>query len=110
MNKNILLTALMLGVSLLQGCSTPKSLVAIGGSRADGIVTMAYNAKVQKIPPQVIAEGVGTATQRCKAWGYTGADPFQESVKTCANWKGDRCLAWRITVDYQCTGQISASK
>ncbi len=100
--KNTLTMALAL--VLLAGCSTVNEWAAIGGSRADGTVTLGYSlgpfqsAKVQE------SQAVATATAKCKTWGYTGAEAFGGQVQQCTASNGYGCVAYNVTKQYQCTG------
>jgi len=88
----------------LQGCAVQKELIATGGSRADGTVKMAYEFGMFEKPVVTIEQGIASATQRCKSWGYTGAEPFGGQTKQCTGYGGGGCNHWTVTVEYQCTG------
>jgi len=49
-------------------------------------------------------QGTLTATQRCKSWGYTGAEAFGGQTKVWSAYSGGGCATWQVTVEYQCTG------
>ena len=88
----------------LQGCAVQKQLVATGGSRADGTVKMAYEFGMFEQPVINMEQGAVSAAQRCKSWGYTGAEPFGGQTKQCSSYSGGGCARWTVTVEYQCTG------
>jgi hypothetical protein len=88
----------------LQGCAVQKQLVATGGSRADGTVKMSYEFGMFEKPVVNIQQGIASATQRCRSWGYTGAEPFGGQTKQCTGYGGGNCNHWTVTVEYQCTG------
>jgi len=79
-------------------------MVPTGGSRADGAVKLSYEFGSFQVPKVDEAQGLAAAKQRCAAWGYTGAEPFGGSTKTCVNASMGSCNAFRVTVEYQCTG------
>lgn len=101
----ITLTIIGAAVLILAGCATPKVMQATGGSRADGTVDMSYEYGLFQKPVVNMAAAETTATQRCKAWGYTAAEPFGGQLKHCNAYNGyGNCVDVLVTVKYQCTG------
>lgn len=101
--KNLAVMALFAGV--LVGCATPKTWVATGGSRADGVVSLAYEYGVFEAPEVNEQQAVTEAAARCAVWGYTHAVAFGGEVRSCSSPDGfGGCNLWRVTKDYQCTG------
>jgi hypothetical protein len=88
----------------VQGCAVQKQMVATGGSRADGTVKLSYEFAMFEKPVINMEQGSITAAQRCKSWGYTGAEPFGGQTKTCNSYGGGGCNGWLVTVEFQCTG------
>jgi len=87
------------------GCATPLDYVATGGSRADGVVSLSYEYGAFQAPQLDEAQGIREATARCQVWGYTGAQAFGGNVQTCTMASLGSCDRWRVTRDYQCTGE-----
>jgi len=85
-------------------CSTNKQLVATGGSRADGTVNLSYELGAFENPKLNMEQGLATAGERCRAWGYSSAEPFGGEQRQCqvANQYG--CMRWFISLTYQCLG------
>jgi len=104
------LAVVLSSVILIQGCAVNKQLVSTGGSRSDGTVKMSYEYGAFQAPKVNMQQGQQGAKQRCAAWGYTDAEPFGGSTRTCASSSGGSCDVWRVTVEYQCTGTPSAVK
>jgi len=103
-----LVAALVLGVT---GCATVKTLQATGGSRADGVVDLSYEYGMFEQPIVDQNQALLTATGRCQAWGYSGAEPFGGTKSVCQQSSGSGgCLRFLVTVAYQCTGQIGNSE
>jgi len=98
------LFAALLATAVLTGCAVQSQMVPTGGSRADGTVKLSYEFGSFQVPKVDEAQGLAAAKQRCAAWGYTGAEPFGGSTKTCVNASMGSCNAFRVTVEYQCTG------
>jgi len=87
---------------VIAGCSTPVTMVATGGSRADGTVTLSYEHDSLERPVVDMQQAAITAAEKCKVWGYTDAEPFGGAISHCADSHG---CDWRIvTATYQCTG------
>lgn len=91
-------------VTLLAGCSVQKQAIPIGGSRADGVVELAYEFGDMQVPEVDWVQAQQQAVARCNAWGYTGAERFGGEKRQCTAPSGYGCMAWQITVPYQCTG------
>lgn len=88
----------------LASCATQKTMVATGGSRADGTVQLAYQFGGFEIPHVDYAAALSTASQRCIAWGYTGAEKFGGEESTCVQWNAYGCLTTKVAVNYACIG------
>ena len=99
----------IIGISLLlvlcSGCASVKTLVATGGSRSDGVVELSYEVGLFERPQVQWDQGLITATDRCKAWGFRSAEAFGGTTSECQalNGKG-QCVGWRIIAKYQCIG------
>lgn len=51
------------------------------------------------------------AGQKCKTWGYEGAEPFGGQTVQCGQTDGwGSCIVSNVSVEYQCTGGKSRSK
>lgn len=92
----------LLFCALLGGCASTAPQ-AISGDRAAGTVT------IQMIRPNALAsmvrdadwtEAHELAAERCRAWGYRGAEPFAQDCEEIAI--TGRCLDYRATREYQC--------
>jgi hypothetical protein len=107
MNKTLALVFLA-GI-LLSGCAVQKQWSPTGGSRSDGVIRMSFEYGAFQAPTVDNRQGQTLAMQRCAAWGYTGAEAFGSSTRTCVS--GDRygCNVFRVTAEFQCTGQPEKS-
>jgi hypothetical protein len=89
----------------LSGCAVQKEMVPTGGSRSDGTVELSYEFGMFETPKVDSAQGAATASQRCRAWGYTDAEAFGGSKSHCQAFNGyGNCLKTLVTVQYQCIG------
>lgn len=101
MRKLAIAAAVMLTVA---GCASAKMWQATGGSRADGVVRLSYQYSLLQ-QPQLADDGLQLAVERCKVWGYTGAEAFGGVTEQCNNFGGGNCNSWLVTKEFQCTGQ-----
>ena len=105
-------TACLVFCVFLASCTTvPKEWVATGGSRSDGVIRLSYEQSELEQAQVTESQGIALAVERCKVWGYTGADAFGGTTRRC-NLSGgfSGCRQWMVTKEYQCTGQGTAAK
>lgn len=102
--KNLLLVLHLLVASVLVGCTTTKTLQPIGGSKADGTVTLAYEYNAFENPQIDWNLAKATAKARCVAWGYGNAEAFggQKTRDTLRSADGT-CYGQQVFITYQCT-------
>ena len=101
----------ILYVILLTSCAVQKQWTATGGSRGDGTVKLSYEYSPFVIPKISAYDGVPLAAARCRAWGYSHAEPFGGVSRTCTVPSAfGGCDLWMVTAEYQCTtaSQMSA--
>ncbi|MFN4292483.1 MAG: YecR family lipoprotein [Permianibacter sp.] len=90
-------------IVLMSGCARIIIPTAVGGSRADATVDFSYEHG-SLVNPQIDWNDVlQSAKDKCRAWGYTGADPFGGKRTSCAFANQQGCLRYTVTVTYQCT-------
>jgi len=108
MKQLILLSILTL---TLTGCTTvvQRTLDPIGGSKADGTITLAFEYGGREEAHWDWNQGQQAALQRCKAWGYTATTRFNNGMRNCLASDRFGCNYYRVTVQYQCTGQDVSS-
>lgn len=83
MRNNILV--LLVSTLVLSGCATQKQMVPMGGSKADGTVRMGFDYGLFEKPVLDKNQAIAAAEQRCKAWGYSGTEPFGVQLKPVIN-------------------------
>jgi hypothetical protein len=105
-----LLVPVIVSIALLSGCATTKDWAATGGSRADGVVRLSYEVGLMEKPQLNEQQAINLATQRCKTWGYAGAEAFGGVTRQCnmPGGFGGGCNQWMVTKEYQCTGNAAA--
>jgi len=94
----------LIGLALLAGCAVTKIPVAAGGSRADGTVTMAFQYGGFERPSWNLDQTRQAAASKCAAWGYADAQVFGSQMQNCMAWNAYGCIAWTVTIPYQCVG------
>lgn len=104
------LALLAVAVVLVSGCTTTRDWSATGGSRADGVVRLAYEQGEFETVEVSESQAVDLASRRCASWGYTGAEAFGGITRDCTQMGGlGGCARYRVTKEYQCTGQGNSS-
>ena len=92
---------------LVVACATTKTLQAVGGSRADGTVKLAFEYGMLEKPQVDTVAALQTARARCNAWGYSDAEAFGAAMTQCVSTGSYGCLRTMVTVEYQCTSASS---
>lgn len=101
--KSVILVSLI--AVLLTGCAAKKEMVPVGGSKADGTVRMGFTYGSFEKPVVNLTQAKDLASQKCKVWGYEGAEAFGGQVTSCGQpdgWGG--CSVTNVAVEYQCVG------
>jgi hypothetical protein len=89
----------------LSACAVQKQWIPTGGSRSDGVVKLSYEYGGLQVPTVDNEAGVALAKEKCAVWGYSGAQAFGGTIKTCASRDMYGCNGYRVTAEFQCTGQ-----
>ncbi|MGQ4591325.1 YecR family lipoprotein [Raoultella ornithinolytica] len=98
----------VVGALLLSGCATKKQMTPMGGSKADGTVKMGYTVSMFENPVVDLNQAKDLASQKCKTWGYDGAEAFGGQTSVCAQMGAYGCNMNNVSVEYQCTGGKAA--
>jgi len=103
-----LIIALAAAVTLT-GCATPKNFYAVGGSRADGTIDMAYDFAQFEKPVVNHQQAQSIAKSKCGVWGYGRAESFGGQTVNCQQRDGwGNCVAGQVLIKYQCQGNLDA--
>jgi hypothetical protein len=95
---------LFLAPLVLSSCATNVFPQATGGSKADGTVVFAYEYGSFEKPIVDMTIANKTAIQRCKIWGYHGAEAFNGQQEHCVRYNGyGNCRKMQVNITYQCT-------
>ena len=92
----------VVAAAVLSGCTAQVKGAPVGGSRADGTAALAYEYGMFGVPPVNYAEMQQQAKARCARWGCQHAERFGGQIRTCVAQGSSGCLAWRVSIDYQC--------
>lgn len=107
--------ALAVVFALGVGCApkqVQKEWMAVGGSRADATIKLAYSYLPQNEAPIVSQQqAIELATKKCQTWGYEGAEPFGSAMENCAQlatqpFGGMMCMKMNVTAEFQCIGKL----
>lgn len=92
----------------ITGCATKKDFYAMGGSRADGTVDMAYDFRQFESPVVNPAQAQSIAKSKCRVWGYSDAEAFGGMTQNCHQRDGfGTCVAGQVVHTYQCIGNLN---
>lgn len=102
-------SAVILLFASLSGCAgiltQSTDWGALGGSRADGTIQLAYNRGAYADEKPIDDRVKQMVIARCNVWGYQDAEPFDYIGSTCVM-PGDKfisCYQYRHTAQFQCT-------
>lgn len=105
--KKMLSILVLVGVTIMSGCTVKKDLYPVGGSKADGVIRLGYAFDQRsEIPVIDLNQGLNSAVKRCQKWGYEGAEIFGGSTTTCSDQRPLGCVQTQVTYEYQCTGEM----
>lgn len=93
-----------IGVLMLSGCTVQKQMTPVGGSKADGTIRMGYSYGAFETPSVDLMQAQSQAAQKCRVWGYNGAEAFGGQVSNCVDPSPAACRRMDVYVEYQCTG------
>lgn len=101
-------TAAGFSFAALVGCSTSVSPEVTGGSKSDGVVTMAFDLGGVWRPDIDDAAALSKAREACARWGFANASKLGEPQRSCAmkqsdpNLENPGCVRVRYELTYQC--------
>jgi hypothetical protein len=96
-------------LACLAACSTHKDFYATSGSRADGVIDLAYDFNSLETPVVDQKQAYTIARSKCSLWGYVDAEPFGGTSQECTARGGfGDCSAWRVSKKYQCLGNLGS--
>ena len=104
-NKHIFLA--MVATVVLSACQTANpNWVAVGGSRADGTVKIAYEQPEMSQASPTMEVGRQLAAKRCQRWGYQDAEACGGATRQCIRSPGfwTNCMTYQVTFEFQCIG------
>ena len=115
MKKLIFLLVLGL-LALGAGCAKPvhKDWLAVGGSRSDATIKLGYVWNPQNEQPETTQQqALDLAAEKCRTWGYDGAEAFGSTLTKCTNmgfqpFVGMVCLQMQAEAEFQCIGGVPA--
>lgn len=101
-------TIIVACLAVLAGCAAPRPgvrPVAVGDSRADGIVTMASTRTIWNPVEPDWRVAQAAADRRCRGWGHDGAESYAGWQDSCLIYDFyGRCVRNEVTRFYACGG------
>lgn len=96
----------LLSISLgLGACASHREWSATGGSRSEGVVRLTHEYGRSETADVSADQADMLALNRCQTWGYRDAEAFGGQTRSCTAKDGASCELWKVTREYQCTGQ-----
>ncbi|HUQ12366.1 MAG TPA: YecR family lipoprotein [Steroidobacteraceae bacterium] len=86
------------------GCTTYKLWNVADSDRDTATVALFYEYRKFESPQVDERAGVEMARERCRDWGYPGAQRKSEDRK-CVDGEASSCSKWRVVREYRCTGE-----
>ena len=97
---------LFCSILLFSSCETIKYLSLTDGSKSDGTLKFSYDVGGFEKPVVQWDDAKKKAAERCKAWGYTGAEWLGDGTRKCLAYNEYGCVKYRYTYLCQCTGDL----
>lgn len=96
-------------VLLIAGCAQPqKDIFAFNGSRADGMVDVAFQGGGGYFDSSDTTKARAIAAEKCSAWGYQGASELGGRRTICLSTNSFGCASSEMTMKFQCLGNPDA--
>jgi len=96
--------------TILLSCTTVKYLSLTDGSKSDGTLKFSYDKGGFEKPDVQWKTAKLEAEERCKSWGYTGAEFFENGTSECLAYNQYGCVKWRYTYLCQCIGDLPSKQ
>lgn len=87
----------------LAGCTTYKLWSVADSDRDTASVALFYEYRKFESPQVDERAGLQMARERCRDWGYPGAQRKGED-RQCVDGGEPDCSRWRVIREYRCTG------
>jgi hypothetical protein len=97
----------ILPVLLLTACATQPKWSPSSSNRALGVARVAYEYPKFEEPAMSDAQAAQLAGNRCATWGYSRAELIPGELRDCSVSKDGSCNLWKVTREYQCSGEGS---
>jgi hypothetical protein len=85
------------------GCTTYKMWSVADSDRDTSTVSLFYEYRKFESPQVDERAGVEMARERCRDWGYPGAQRKGED-RQCIDGEESSCAKWRVIRHYRCSG------
>lgn len=94
----------LLFIFLFWASTVQKDLLITNGSRSDGTLTLSYEYGAFEVPEVNWENAKLKAIDKCKSWGYAGAEFFEAGESHCLSYNMyGSCTRWRVIYKCQCT-------
>lgn len=106
MKKVLSVLALASVLAMCAGCAQKvhKDWLPMGGSKSDATVKLGYSYDQLEIPIVNDYQAQNLAAEKCKAWGYDGAEPFGGKMTQMSGFSTRGQYNYNVIYEFQCTG------
>jgi hypothetical protein len=91
-------------------CASAPTWSPSGSNRELGVARVSYEYAMFDEPQMSDAEAAQLAANRCAAWGFARADLIPGELRDCSVSNDGSCDLWKITREYQCSGDGSYAR
>ena len=95
---------------LLTACASAPKWSPSSSNRELGVARVSYEHIRGEQPSLSDAQAVQLATNRCESWGFARADMIPGELRDCSVNNEGSCELWKITREYQCSGEGSYAR
>jgi hypothetical protein len=89
----------------LAACASAPQWNPADSSRDLAVARVSYEYTISNEPTLSDAQAFELAQNRCKAWGYSNAEMIPGELRDCSVEDEGSCGLWKVTREYQCSGE-----
>src|SRR5690242_20024687 len=90
---------------LVAACAAAPKWSPSSSSRELGVARVSYEHSRLEEPAMSDAQAAQLATRRCATWGFAQAEMIPGELRDCSVSNEGTCDLWKITREYQCSGE-----
>ena len=91
-------------------CASVPQWSPSSSNRELGVARVSYEHTRAEKPALSDAQAIELATHRCAAWGYARPEMIPGELRDCSVSHDGSCDLWKVTREYQCSGEGSYAR